>query len=385
VTSVALVGPGRTGISNYTDDLAEHLEESASVRRIDFDSESYDPIQFLSAAIRAGWTDDDVVHVQHEYGLFGPLALMTWVFFPVLFVLARSNRTSVVVTLHEAIDEAAINRPLVGLKRRYIRLMNRLLAAADAVVFLSPYAERRFLDGTNRQVNHHVRIPHGVNTRSAPSVPADRAKARFGYDAEDILIAEPGYIAPRKGSHVLLALAERLPECEFLLAGGPKPSQEDRAYVDRITASAPPNLQVTGRLENNRFHAVFSAADLVVLPYREVDTKGIINRISQSGILNRCMAHGVPVLAADYPYFRGLEAEWGCVKVVAGDADAMAARVRTLLEDDRERESIASAARAYAEDHRFERVARDHIELYESVASPVGARAFDGERSRTDD
>jgi len=246
--------------------------------------------------------------------------------------------------------------------------MNRLLAVADVLVFLSPHSERRFIDESSATVNRSVQIPHGVSVDSTPSTNPARARSQFGYDADDKLITEPGYISPRKGSHLFVPLAERLPEYEFLLAGGPE-SSENEQYTDRIVSNAPPNLQVTGELSNERFHAAFRATDLAVLPYREIGTSGITNRISQSGILNRCMAYGLPVLGSDYQYFRDLEAEWGCVHVVASnDIDSLASRIRELIENDQERETIAKAARTYANNHRFEHVTQRHIELYESIS-----------------
>ena len=188
-----------------------------------------------------------------------------------------------------------------------------------------------------------------------------------------MLVAAVGYVARWKGSDLLVDLARRRPEIEFLLAGGP-PNDSQREYFERIKENAPANLQVTGRLPSATFQAAFVAPDLILLPYRRVEHGGIINSVNQSGVLNRCAAYARPVVTSDLPYFRKLKSEWGCVETTAeDDIEAFEDRTIELLSDSDRQNQLQQGMRAYAEAHSFKQVGQLHHNLYDdSVAVSTG-------------
>ena len=70
--------------------------------------------------------------------------------------------------------------------------------------------------------------------------------------------------------------------------------------------------------------AYFARADLVVLPYREID---------QSGVLFTALAFGKPLLLSDVGGFPEVAATGAARTVPAGDAAALRARAAELLGD----------------------------------------------------
>lgn len=352
--SVALVAPGADagGVGHYTGHLAEALGDDV-VEWVTLDRQA-GPASFLWAALRAGRTGADVIHLQHVYGLFGEGSRYAWVFLPVLWLLATARRRPVVVTVHEVWTAETPAPPFAGLKRVYVRLVNATVSALAArVVFLSNHSARAFRPCYATAAT----IEHGVREDTVEMGPAT-AKAEFGFDAEETVVAEFGYVNARKGFDVFVAIADRVPEESFLLAGGPRRESFEAHYED-LLADAPPNLTATGTLEDERFHAAFTAADVALLPYAA---------IYQSGIFNWCAAYGLVVLASDIPYFRDLADAEDCVALFeAGDPDDGASRLRELLTDEDRRRELSRNVRRYADRNRFSQVAARHREVYDGV------------------
>jgi len=106
--------------------------------------------------------------------------------------------------------------------------------------------------------------------------------------------------------------------------------------------------------------AYFRRADVVVLPYREID---------QSGVLATALAFGKPVVASAIGGFQELADDYGAIRTVRpGDPAALRAAVTELLTDRRERERLAAAAaRAAAGPLSWDEAARRTLAVYEGV------------------
>jgi glycosyltransferase involved in cell wall biosynthesis len=306
------------------------------------------------AAIRAGLTDDPTIHVQHEYGIYGPKSLWSFLFFPILFVLSRIRGQSVVVTFHSAWNDDTIGPPLMGPKRLYVTVNNQLLAATvDHAIFLSDNASAAFQQSV-KLADIEI-FPHGVQV-DTESLDQGSAKERLGYDPETTLVVQPGYIRQEKGCDAFVKIATHFENVQFLLAGG---CQSDKSYCESVREAAPENVRITGQLPDRLFHAAFNAADMVVLPYREV---------TQSGVFNWCVAYELPVLGSDSEYFRSLRLEWGCTETVdTEDATTAASRLRNLLEDKARREALCEGMAAYRDAASMTSVADRHEKLYRRV------------------
>lgn len=380
IVLVTAPGDGETGIGDYTNDLFSHAGDIA-VETVELPIQSTNPLDFLRPAIQVGRTESTVIHIQHEYGMFGPMSLMTWIFFPVVFVLSSINDTPVVVSLHEALNEDHIAEPLAPLKRVYISLINHLLTfGADEMVFLSDTTKSEFTQSVAPEDSSVV--PHGVSTDRTVELSKQEAKERLGYSPDETVIIEPGYIEPRKGSKVFVALAERMPEYEFLIAGGVT-NPAYREYGDQVVNTAPENLRVTGVMDEEMFHTAFCAADLAVLPYQKTEQSGIVNTVGQSGIFNRCVAYELPVLGSKQTYFEKLEENWGCVETFStDDLDQATQRIQEILTDETKREQLSTAMAEYANANSFDQAVEEHKEIYQEVA----ARSSNGrsQRARAD-
>lgn len=364
VDVLMVTGPsdGASGIGDYAEELTSQMP-GARVETVSLPVESGGLLPYLARAVEVGTADADLVHVQHEYGMFGSFALSTWLFFPLVYLLCRLRGVPVGLTVHEALNRDLVAAPLKPVKQIYVELLNRCITLDSAfVVFLSENTARRFTASV--PLESYTVFPHGVNVTRRVDLSSDEAKRLLGYDPSDVVVSEPGYVEPRKGYERLIDLAERLPEYEFLVAGGSS-SEAYEAYLDALERRAPDNLRITGRLDEERFHAAFVASDLVVLPYRETEQRGVINTVSQSGIFNRCATYGNPVLASGLEHFQLLEEEWDCLRTHGfEEPDVAADVVERLLTDEAECDRLSRNIRAYAEANSFRSVAERHVALY---------------------
>ncbi|GAB3687723.1 hypothetical protein GCM10028857_21120 [Salinarchaeum chitinilyticum] len=347
----------------------------ASTDAIELEQDEPSVAHFVSVALRAAFRGSDVVHVQHEYGLFrrpgsiypGVLGL---VFFPVLWLATRLRGQAVVVTMHSVLRPAPEEARFS--KRLYLFVMHGLIASvADHVIFLSEDCEERFHDDVAQDPDAYSVLPHGVNVADASS--ADRATAReyFGFDADDEIVAIPGFVRPPKGHDVFIEVARKLADVEFLIAGGARSKGFDQEFFEELQSAAPPNVTITGVLDDDEFPLALATPDLALLPYRVV---------TQSGTFNWCAAQELPVLASDESYFRQIESEWGALETVAiDDVETIADRVEALLADDRRRAQLSENVGRYKDANSFETVAGQHLGIYRSVLGDAEDRGSDGD------
>lgn len=340
MTAVTLVGPPESngGVGQYTSDFADAIDGDVRVRRFDV---GLNPMSHLQLAVAAARDGADAVHIQFVYSFLGPAGAFSFLFFPLLYFLTRTESTQVVLTLHEVWDESDTNSPP---KHLYAALVHTLLCVcSDGVVFLSENAEELF-HAYGWVGETHV-VSHGVNTNATREI--DDARERFGFDEDDVVISQHGYVNPRKGIETFFEIAEALPEYEFLLAGGPR-TEENEEYFEELCASAPENVTVTGVLDEEGFHAGFNATDLVVLPYKD---------INQSGIFNWCAAYEIPVVASSIPYFVDLQDRWGSPETFILGETSQAVGLIEDVRDDGKSKSITNSMSEYAEHNSIRGVA----------------------------
>jgi len=366
VTLVSTPADTASGTGQYAEQLASHLTGGLRLTRHSIPTDATDPRPFLVGALRAGDSETDVVHVQFDYVIFGPVGLYVLLFFPLLWLQSKRHDFAVVTTIHEVLNANLVGPPLVSLKRLYVRLLNEVVTQTTTrAVFLSAEAESRFVASVGDV--SRTRLTHGVDLSARRSVSKGEARATFDLAPDADVVVTPGYVSPRKGSGVVTDVARRCPDIEFLLAGGP-PRERHADFFEKVDADAPENLTVTGRLSESNFHNAFLAGDLALLPYREIEQTGVVNTVNQSGVFNWCAGYGLPVLAGNCAHFRSISKKWGSVRLVDPDApESIAETVKTLLDDDSTRSRLADAASKYAEAHSLSSVAGDHRTLYREV------------------
>ena len=142
-------------------------------------------------------------------------------------------------------------------------------------------------------------IPFGINqTVPDTDLTAKQAKRRLGIGDGKRTVLFFGNIGPYKGVEFLVAafqtIAAKNPDYHLVIAGRPRGGCENYMKDIQETISRDPHrarvIQNICYIPNEETELYFKAADVLVLPYRE---------ISQSGVLFLGYGFGLPVIAAD--------------------------------------------------------------------------------------
>jgi glycosyltransferase involved in cell wall biosynthesis len=251
----------------------------------------------------------------------------------------------VVLSAHDVLPR----EPRPGQRRAQRRLYDRV----DAVVVHSEHGRRRLISEAGAPADRVHVIPHGAFThltevRGAQALPPEWAAV------EKPIVLFFGLLRPYKGLDVLLEAWRGVRDAELWIVGAP------RMDIAKLQAAAPPSVRWLPRfVPDAELGAYFRRADLVVLPYREID---------QSGVLFTALAFGRPLLLTDVGGFPEVAATGAAELVAPGRADELAEAMMSLLADPARRDRMAEAARtAAAGPYGWDAIGRRTLELYEQL------------------
>ena len=255
----------------------------------------------------------DVVIVQHEYGIYGGpdgdqiLDVLDGITVPVI------------VVLHTVLTDPTPHQ-------RHV--LEQVVAAADAVVTMTPTARRRLLAGYAVDPERVALIPHGA--------PGNQAPVNIG-PAERPTILTWGLLGPGKGIEwaidALAGLRHLHPAPRYLVVGETHPrvaARHGEAYREALQSRAIERgvghmVEFDARyLDGRALGRVVAQADVVLLPY---DSREQVT----SGVLVEALAAGKPVIATGFPHAVELLAGGAGLVVPHGDPVAMAAALRRVL------------------------------------------------------
>jgi glycosyltransferase involved in cell wall biosynthesis len=250
-------------------------------------------------------------------------------------------RPPLVLTAHDVLPREG------GSARR--RAQRRLYERFDAIVVHSRHGRERLQQELGVEGERVHVIPHGAFAHLAeqpagpPPIATDKRVVLFF-----------GLLRPYKGLDVLLEAWRGIEDAELWIVGMP------RMDVAALFADAPPNVRLVTRfVGDEELPAYFARADLVVLPYREIE---------QSGVLFTALAFGKPVVVSDIGGFAEV-AELGAAHAVApGDPAALHDALVDLLADPVALSALGQRALAAArEEYGWDAIARRTLALYEQL------------------
>lgn len=178
------------------------------------------------------------------------------------------------------------------------------------------------------------------------------------HDAADVPVAvakrarssrpQLGYVGnlyAGRGIELVLAVAERMPDCDVIIAGG---SPEDLA---RWLPNAPRNVSFRGFIEPARLGEVYASLDVVLMPYPRVNI-GVASGASDTSRwcspmkMFEYMASGVPIVSSDLPVLQEILChERDALIAPADNVAAWCAAIRRLLDEPLLASRLATTAR----------------------------------------
>jgi len=373
-TRIAFIGnylPRECGIATFTTDLCTALAGEYGKERLfaipvnDPDS-SYDyPEQvrleltqediasYERAADFLNFNGNDLVCMQHEYGIYGGIAGGH------ILTLLRKLKMPVVTTLHTVLRDP--NPDQRAVLDEVARLSDRLVVMSEqAANFLR---EVYAVDGGKIDV-----IPHGVP--DIPFTDPNYFKDLFGTEGKSVLLTF-GLLSPNKGIEnvirALPAILERHPDVVYIVSGVTHPHirrREGERYREQLLALAK-ELGVSDHLIfNNRFVSAeeliehVGAADIYITPYQQ-EAQVV------SGTLAIAVGAGKAIISTPYWHAKELLAEKRGVIVPFENPEAIADAVVHLMENDAERHAMRKRAYLYSRATTWPKTARAYMASFQ--------------------
>src|SRR5579872_5425270 len=338
-TRIAFIGnylPRECGIATFTTDLCNAIASEYGSDRLfaipvnDPESSYEYPEQvrlelgqedlnsYDQAAEFLNFNGNDLVCMQHEYGIYGGTAGSH------ILNLLRKLKMPLVTTLHTVLRDPDVNQRSV---------LEEIASLSDRLVVMSELAAQLLREVYTVPGGKIDVIPHGVP--EMPFMDPNYFKDLFGTEGKSVLLTF-GLLSPNKGIEnvirALPAILARHPDVVYIVSGVTHPHirrQEGERYREGLRSLAQ-ELGVSGQLIfNNRFVDAeeliehVGAADIYITPYRH-EAQVV------SGTLAIALGAGKAIISTPYWHAKELLAQERGVIVPFDDPNSIANAVVRL-------------------------------------------------------
>ena len=369
-TRIAFIGnylPRQCGIATFTTDLCNALAtEYGSERlfaipvndpeshykypeRVRLELEQEDLSSYERAADFLNFNGNDLVCLQHEYGIYGGVSGSH------ILTLLRKLKMPLVTTLHTVLRDPDPNQRAV---------LEEIAQLSDRMVVMSELAANLLREVYAVPDEKIDVIPHGVP--DLPFMDPNYFKDKFGTEGKSVLLTF-GLLSPNKGIEnvirALPAILTRHPNVVYIVSGVTHPhirKREGERYREGLVALAE-QLGVGDHLIlNNRFVSTeelvecVGAADIYITPYQQ-EAQVV------SGTLAIALGAGKAIISTPYWHAKELLADKRGVLVPFENPNAIAEAVLALLENDAERHAMRKRAYLYSRGTTWEKTARAYM------------------------
>ncbi|MCK4249351.1 MAG: glycosyltransferase, partial [Candidatus Omnitrophica bacterium] len=297
IAYISTYPPIECGIGTYTsylnEEIKKHDNETFIISQIGAQGKNVFPI-FRAQSVSIGdqvfkitaKITPDLVHIQHEYGLYGPQKGVQIVG---LILRYRLVDVPVVITLHT-----------VSPKLRHYEeiILQSIVNGCSAIIVHEGRQKETLVKYFGQAKKIHV-IPHGVREIS----PVKDAKKKLEVEGKKVILL-CGYFRPTKGFHKIVEIfpkvCEKVDNAVLMIAGksrGLEYKDYQKEFFEAINSSSVNDkiLVLRGQFPQKTFDTIISASDVVALPY-EIG--------GQSGVMAHCYAFSKPVVTSALPAFK---------------------------------------------------------------------------------
>ena len=350
------------GISTYSEHLAEYFKRGSVqvfanhlITSSDTGSCDLHPIKRcwertgdfkeLEEAILA--SDVDVVHIQHEFGLFQNHES----FLRLLWALKDKN-IKIYITLHTVFTEDIHNQKI----RDYAKICTKIIVHCEPA--------RKLLNLEDKCVI----IPHG----SVIVTPKPKAEARkhLNIDPDCFLALTFGFITPTKGAldniSAVIDLKPEFPDLQLLVVGMPMVYGKNYANLEYTLSlyrwlrrkNAWDTVDIRMKyVPEWEFDYYAGAADIAIENYYQT-------HYSTSGMSHLVMSYGLPSVSSRANILLDLNEERS-VKFNINDLEGMKDGIFKLITNPELREQLSKNCLKYTEEVSWPNIAKRHLRMYE--------------------
>jgi glycosyltransferase involved in cell wall biosynthesis len=281
------------------------------------------PICLLNLLRHLRRMQPDVIHFQ-----WAPLPVVDRFFLPAL-----RNIAPAILTVH---DSAPFNDNPRSILQRIGAIS--IMRSFDRLIVHTNRARQRLID-YGLPADKITIIPHGVmDSDSVPLAPFEKSSA-----SGPVTVLLFGKIKPYKGTDVLIKALAAMPaasraRCRIRVVGKPYMDMEPLFALARelgVEANIIWDLRFVAEDELNR---IFAEADMIVMPYREIDA---------SGVLMFGLSTGLPIVASRIGLFAEVldDGEHGRL-VTPDEPDELAEALTALVDSSAERARMSRNVQA---------------------------------------
>jgi len=204
-------------------------------------------------------------------------------------------------------------------------------------------------------------IPIGPYANRYPvKLTRNEARASFGFNDDDVVVALIGRIEEYKGADLLLMAIAQLPASSRikLLIAGYCPNQGYREKVNRLISETPG--RVAAKLEwvpDEDLARYFQATDVAVFPFRA---------ITNSASLLLAQSFGKPIVIPNLPALADIPSN-AAIRFDPGVGPLVAALQQAEMLSESDYRDMSAAGLAWATRFDWANVARETIETYEEA------------------
>lgn len=173
-------------------------------------------------------------------------------------------------------------------------------------------------------------IPHAVEP--VEELSQSIAKKKLGMSDKQQLVLYFGFLSPYKGVDQLIQAWENESDYKLILAGGGNPNHMDnseyQSYIRSLyTEAEKKDIHITGFVSEEDLPMYFSAADIIILPYRTF--------FSSSGPLSLAFAYEKPILLSPalIDYFSSVDFDHASEKTKIRTEDVVVSIEKTPLKE----------------------------------------------------
>ncbi len=324
----------------------------------------------------------DVVHIQHEYWLYGRGIYSVEFLF--LLALLKLLAKPIVVTMHCVVPRGELSKAffykhglgskLILIKRMYVVLYTKLIGSISSKVIVHSNIAKGILAGNYGFDWAKVSvIHHGIESFKANrQLSQESAKHKLGIFDEDMLLFF-GQIRLGKGIEraikAMEKVVQRRPSCCLVVAGKYDSilSPESAGYLDELVSltkdlNLSDNVIFRTDISEADIPTYYDAADIFLLPYTESEI------VAASGPLSIAVSKGKLIIATKIKRFLDtLRDGENSLLVPPSDSNCLADAILLLLENPELGKRLSQKLRKIVSARSWNRIASRTLATYQAV------------------
>lgn len=371
------------GIGKYQEDFVREFADRKDIVS-DFYPTSPNVIRKLSGRaldeelgrLREQLSSYDILHIQHEYGLFrnegdGLADIIS---------VAKDLDKKIVITIHTApsllykpaVRHGMMPRSWAGYMRRKLRnkkIMTRKLkplTQADLVVTLNTNTTNELVNivGVNQDKIHQAVIP--LQLRDYFAAGKTLLREKMTADKTDVILATIGFMNEHKGIEAAIKALCYLPSnYKLAILGGINPASGNPKLYDKlcdliVERELESRVYISGYIPNDDdLNSLVSGVDVALYPYDPTYYK-----LASSAAINTALNNRIPVVAYPTPSFIELsQREPGVIAITNSPNYYELVKAVTALDKEHQSEKLMR----YAEKYNLTNISRELLAEYKKL------------------